>query len=101
MTVFTEAATRAESDGAFRQQVLMAMFKTALAVAVEDPTIENHVQRADLAISIVADPYRYQTPFALSVAANPGVGAGATDSDIEYTVTQVWNAHARIVTTLP
>lgn len=101
MTVFQDAAMLAESNAGFRQQVLLAMVTAAVAIANEPVETPLHAARAVLATQVVAEPYRFLTSFALSVASNPAITAASNDGDVQFTVNSIWNAHALVFYVAP
>jgi hypothetical protein len=95
---FTEQLTLAQ-DPAFRGRVKMAALTAALSIVAEPVTVasqEYHRLRQALAFGVVADPSSVMDRFSFAVACNVAITADSTDSDIQYTVNQVWDAMAGI-----
>jgi hypothetical protein len=81
-------------DGDFQDRVAMAAVIAAQAVSGEDQGTRNAGQatlRGQLATSVLNNVSEHTQAFAWSVAANPAITAGSSDSDIQYTVNSVWD----------
>lgn len=81
----------------FIMQVMMAVIKSAIAVANEDPATPGHAQRAHYAQAALANPESVARCMALGVASNPVISAESSDNDIEFTVNSIFNAYAGVI----
>lgn len=85
----------------FRDRVLVATVRTAVAVAAEAPSAPpdatRDALRAALATNVLADPLGHVERFSWAVITNPSVaasGLAATDSDLEFVLATIWDAVA-------
>lgn len=83
----------------FRDRVLVATVRTAVAVSAEAPTADaaHDAMRSALATNVLNNPLGHVERFAWAVITNPSVaasGLAATDSDLEYVLTTIWDAVA-------
>ena len=81
-------------DETFRKRVEVAAVKIAQAVQAEAVNSPSHEIRARLAHAVLHNSRDYALRLALGVAVNPAISASSTDSDIEFTVSSIWNAYA-------
>lgn len=81
-------------DPQFRDRVIVAALQTAVGILATEPPVgqEEYVERRQaLATAVFNTPREMTDRFAWAVISNPGIGPAATDSDIEYTITTVWD----------
>lgn len=97
----------------FIERVQFAAVKIALDVSAEAPATANHARRVAYARQVLQNPEQAARNMALGVAANTSISASvvsngatgpartatttATDSDIEFTVSSIWNAYAGVL----
>ena len=93
---FSEQHGLAQLPG-FVERVKMAVVKSAIAVANEDPTTAGHAARVRYAQAALANPESVARCMALGVASNPVVSDKSVDGDIEFTVASMWNAYAGVI----
>jgi hypothetical protein len=88
-------------DSAFQARVQMAIVQAALQIVGEDPGDDADLsyRRQSLGISVLQRPAEMAPRFAWAVAANPAITTDATDSDIQFTITTVWNDIAGVTST--
>lgn len=87
-----DQATLAE-DATFVARVQMAAVQAALQIVGEDGTGDPALsyRRQSLGITVLQRPVEMALRFAWAVAANPVITTDSSDSDIQYTVTTIWN----------
>lgn len=84
------------SEPVFVGRASMAMTAAAVAIgnSATNPSSTYQVLRHALATKALTDPYSWGPVFARAVASNVAITNASTDSDIEYTVSTVWDAIA-------
>lgn len=77
----------------FQIKVRVAMVTAALAVVGETPTISaaGTTKRHELGVGILNNVAAYEERFRRAVAANAAITADSVDSDIQFTVNQVFS----------
>src|SRR4051794_14834278 len=81
------------SDPTWRMRCQTAGLQTAANVISEDPATDGHPQRTAYANRVMLNPLGESQAMAFGVAAQPGItGPEATDSDILFTVSSLWDA---------
>jgi hypothetical protein len=88
-------------DPAFMARVQMAIVQAALQIVGEelgeDPDLSY--RRQSLGINVLQRPAEMAPQFSWAVAANPAITTEATDGDIQFTITTVWNDIAGVTST--
>lgn len=89
-------------DGEFQARVRQAVVTAAVAIMADAPentpeAIAVHAKRAALANRVLLDPTGLQRAWAYMVVSNPAIDDTATDSDLQWTVSSMWNAMAGVV----
>ena len=82
---------------AFKQKIIVAAVRAAIAVQAEDTGTANHTERAALANKILLNPTSEGARFALPVASDPSgvaINIETSDADLLYTVNSLFNAMA-------
>lgn len=97
---YADRAALAAHPG-FRDRVRVAAVVTAVNVAAETPNADQRVAslRKTLATNTLGDPIGATDKFTWAVLTNATVGANglaATDGDLEFTVSSIWNALAGV-----
>jgi hypothetical protein len=95
------AVVTAASDPMFYSRVSFIALKVAQMVSAEDPSYANHENRVAYANRVFQGADN-AILLAQHVATNPSISAslsasgpdGPLDSDIEYTLTSIWDARA-------
>lgn len=87
-----DQAQLAQHEG-FRDRVLVAAMKTAVAVAAEPPSgvVRTDDLRGTLATNVLNSPQTHVDRFAWAVVYNGNITYASNDGDIEYTVNSIWN----------
>jgi hypothetical protein len=95
-----DQATLAQ-DVTFVARVQMAIVQASLQIVGEDPGTDADLsyRRQSLGINVLQRPSEMAPRFAWAVAANPAITTDATDNDIAFTVTTVWNDIAGVTST--
>ena len=94
MSLTTQYA--AAQDSTFLTLIQAAIVQQAVAITSEAVGTVDHVNRVNLATSILRSPNGYISDFAQAVASQ-GVDKTATDAVILTTVSAVWNAIAGVI----
>ena len=88
-----EEAYAVGADPTWRARCQSGALKVATNVVSEAGTTAGHAERATYANRVLLNPSLESQAIAFGVAAQPAiVGADATDSDIEFTISAMWNA---------
>ena len=100
MATYLDRAQLARHPG-YRDRVQVAMVVTAVNVASEGPSGDDRKDslRAALATNVLNDPNGYVERFTWAVLSNPVIadsGLSTSDSDLEYTMSTVWDALAGV-----
>lgn len=81
------------SDPTFRARCQSGALKIATNVMSEEDATAGHAERATYANKVLLNPSLQSQAIAFGVAAQPGItGPDATDQDIEFTLSSLWNA---------
>lgn len=81
------------SDATWRMRCQTAGLQSAAQVMAEDPATAGHQQRIAYANRVLLNPLGESQSMAFGVAAQPGItGPEATDQDVLFTVSALWNA---------
>ena len=86
-------------DATFRGRVKVALAKIATQIAGEDPTGmkgRKSRKRQALASHILNDPDGYLDRFALATVTNAAITGAATDGDIEFQLSAVFDDFAAV-----
>jgi len=94
MSLTTQFA--AATDTTFLNLIQAAIVQQAIAITSEASTAADHINRVNLATSVLRSPGQYLASFAQAVASQ-SVDKTATDALILTTVSAVWNAIAGVV----
>lgn len=79
----------------FLRRVRAATVKAAVAVGNEpNDQTQRALQRRALAQNALHDSDQWADPFAWACARNPVITLDSADSDLEFTVSEVWDAIA-------
>lgn len=82
-------------DAEFIGRVRALAAKTAVSVGNEARTgTEFSLLRSALASNVLQDPDTWAPSIALAAACNPVITAGSSDGDIEFAISERWNAIA-------
>ena len=89
-------------NGAFQARVRQAVITAAIAILADQPAntpqaIDLHKRRTALASKILADPLSSQRAWSYAIVSNVAIDEDSTDSDIQWTVSAMWNAMAGVV----
>lgn len=89
-------------NGEFQARVRQAVVTAAVAIMADAPentpeAIAVHAKRAALANRVLLDPTGLQRAWAYMVVSNPAIDDTSTDSDLQWTVSSMWNAMAGVV----
>lgn len=88
-----EEAYQLGADPAWRARCQTASLQAAANVMSEDDTTAGHAERAEYANRVMLGPSLESQAIAFGVAAQPGItGPEATDQDILFTVSALWDA---------
>lgn len=88
-----EEAYQLGADPVWRARCQTAGLQAAASVMAEDPTTAGHVDRLLYANTVMLNPSLESQAQAFGVAAQPGItGPEATDQDILFTTSALWNA---------
>ena len=102
MATFAQRASYLD-DATFIARTQVAITEAAVAVANEDPTAANHLERRKLAKLVLLQPEDWAHRFAASVANNANVGTGSSDpaadtaegdGALAFVVASLWDAYA-------
>jgi hypothetical protein len=81
------------ADPTWRGRCQTAGLQAAANVMSEDPSTDGHARRIEYANTVMLNPSLQSQAIAFGVAAQPGItGPEATDSDILFTVSALWDA---------
>lgn len=89
-------------NGEFQARVRQAVVTAAVDIMADAPVntpqaIAVHAKRAALATRVLLDPTSLQRAWAYMVVSNPAISAESIDSDLQWTVSSMWNAMAGVV----
>jgi len=92
-----EEAYALGSDPIWRARCQTGALKIATNVMSEDDTTVGHAERATYANRVLLNPALESQAISFGVAAQPGIAdAEATDQDIEFTISSMWDAWAGV-----
>ena len=92
-----EEAYALGADATWRARCQSGALKVATNVMSEADTQPGHAERATYANKVLLNPSLQGQAIAFGVAAQPAItGADATDSDIEFTISAMWDAWAGV-----
>lgn len=92
-----EEAYQLGADPTWRARCQSGALKVATNVMSEEGTTPGHAERAEYANRLLLNPSLESQAVAYGVAAQPAVvGPDATDSDIEFTISAMWNGWAGV-----
>jgi hypothetical protein len=81
------------ADPVWRGRCQTAGLQAAANVMSEDPSTDGHAQRIEFANKVMLSPSLQSQAMAFGVAAQPGItGPEATDQDVLFTTSALWNA---------
>jgi hypothetical protein len=81
------------ADSTWRARCQTAGLQSAANVMAEDPTTVGHDERIAYANRVMLNPSLESQAQAFGIAAQPGItGPEATDQDILFTCSALWNA---------
>jgi len=84
-------------DATWRARCQTAGLQAAANVMSEDNATPGHAERSAYANRVLTNPLGEAQAIAFGVAAQPGItGPEATDQDILFTVSALWNAWAGV-----
>jgi len=97
---FLEQVELAE-NGEFQAKVRQAAITAAVQVMNEKSkntpqAIEIHKKRAAFAVQVLQNPTNWQRPLAMAVVSNVAITPESLDSDVQWTVNEIWNAFAGV-----
>ena len=89
-------------NGEFQARVRQAVITAAIAILADRPAntpqaIDLHKRRTALASKILTDPLSSQRAWSYAIVSNVAIDGDSTDSDIQWTVSAMWNAMAGVV----
>lgn len=92
-----EESYRLGADPIWRARCQSGALKVAANVMSEEDTTEGHAERSTYANRLLLNPSLESQAIAYGVAAQPAItGPEATDSDIEFTISAMFNAWAGV-----
>lgn len=92
-----EEAYALGADPSWRARCQSGALKVATNVMSEDAATAGHAERATYANRLLLNPSLESQAVAYGVAAQPAIiGPDATDSDIEFTISSMFNAWAGV-----
>jgi hypothetical protein len=93
MALTTDEQRLFRDDPVWRARVGQIARKVAADVSAESAAAEHHELRADLALKVLTDfSDSWERAITYNVVAQPGIVAAATDADLEFTISALWNA---------